>query len=111
MKDDRLYLIHVLECIERIETYTHENIENFVKDIKTQDAVLRNLHTLTESAQHISKKLKSQYPHVEWREISGFRNVVVHDYLGVDIEQVLRIIEKDLPSLKEKIKIIIDEMS
>lgn len=62
MKDDKLYLTHILECIQRIEKFTVEGKENFLEDIKTQDAVLRNLQTLAESTQRISTALKSKYP-------------------------------------------------
>jgi uncharacterized protein with HEPN domain len=62
MKDDRLYLIHIQEAIGRIEEYTQEGEEYFLEDRKTQDAVLRNLHTLAESSQRISSSLKEQYP-------------------------------------------------
>ena len=59
MKDDRLYLIHIQEAIERIEEYTQKGKEDFLEDRKTQDAVLRNLHTLAESSQRISLNLKA----------------------------------------------------
>lgn len=107
MKDDRLYLIHIQEAIERIEEYTQEGKEYFLEDRKTQDAVLRNLNTLAESSQRISAELKEQYPQVDWRILSAFRNVVVHDYLGISLNRVWDIVENDLPDLKEHIIIIL----
>jgi uncharacterized protein with HEPN domain len=107
MKDDRLYLIYIQEAIERIEEYTQEGKEYFLEDRKTQDAVLRNLHTLAESSQRVSKSLKEQFPQVDWRILSAFRNVVVHDYLGISLSRVWDIIENDLPTLKEQIAIIL----
>jgi uncharacterized protein with HEPN domain len=103
VKDDRLYLIHIQEAIERIEEYTVDGEEFFQSDRKTQDAVLRNLHTLAESSQRISNDLKEQCPQVNWRVLSAFRNVVVHDYLGISLNQVWDIVESDLPHLKENI--------
>lgn len=103
MKDDRLYLIHIKEAIERIEEYTQDGKNPFFEDRKTQDAVLRNLHTLAESSQRISKDLKEKYSQVDWRIISAFRNVVVHDYLGISLERVWDIVENDLPNLKQSI--------
>jgi uncharacterized protein with HEPN domain len=85
LKDDRVYLIHIFECIERIERYTEGGLEIFFSDTKTQDAVLRNLHTLSESTLHLSQTLKDSNPEVDWRGISGFRNILVHDYLGVNL--------------------------
>jgi uncharacterized protein with HEPN domain len=109
VKEDKLYLIHIRECIDRIEQYTVEGRGSFINDQKTQDAVLRNLHTLSESVQRISENLKTQYPVIDWRSISGFRNVVVHDYLGIDLPRIWDIVEKDIPDLKEKIRIILEE--
>jgi uncharacterized protein with HEPN domain len=107
MKDDRLYLIHIQEAIERIEEYTQEGKEYFLEHRKTQDAVLRNLHTRAESSQRISSRLKEQHPQVDWRILSAFRNVVVHDYLGMSLSRVWDIVESDLPDLKEHIAIIL----
>ncbi len=85
MKDDRLYLIHILESIDRVEEYTSDGMEQFLIDKKTQDAVLRNLQILAESTQRISPELKSAHTEIDWRGISGFRNVLVHGYLGVNL--------------------------
>ena len=104
MKDDRLYLIPIQEAIERIEEYTKDGKEFFLDDHKTQDAVLRNLHTLAESSQRISNALKEQYPQVDWRIVSAFRNVVVHDYLGISLDRVWDIVQNDLPGLKENLQ-------
>ncbi len=111
MKDDRLYLIHIQEAIERIEEYTQGGKEYFLEDRKTQDAVLRNLHTLAESSQRISNNLKEQYPQVDWRILSAFRNVVVHDYLGISLNRVWDIVENDLPDLKEHIAVILNSQA
>lgn len=107
MKDDKLYLIHIDECIARIEEYPKEGKDSFFSDIKTQDAVLRNLHTLAESSQRLSDLLKASYHKIDWRAIAGFRNVVVHDYLGLDVEQIWDIVSCDLPELKKQVKAIL----
>lgn len=110
MKDDRLYLIHIQECIERIEEYTQEGKEKFITSTKTQDAVLRNLHTLAESTQRISTARKEKHTAVDWQAIAGFRNVLVHDYLGIDTERIWHIIQNDLPSLKQTILAMLDTL-
>jgi uncharacterized protein with HEPN domain len=107
VKDDRLYLIHIQEAIERIEEYTQDGKEFFLDDRKTQDAVLRNLHTLAESSQRISNALREQYPQVDWRILAAFRNVVVHDYLGISLDRVWDIVQNDLPRLKENVAVIL----
>jgi uncharacterized protein with HEPN domain len=70
--------------------------------------VLRNLHTLSESTQRLSSGFKGSYPDVDWRDIAAFRNVVVHDYLGVDLERIWDIVQDDLPGLKRAIQTILD---
>jgi len=97
VKDHAVYLIHIRECIERIENYTEEGAEGFFSDAKTQDAVLRNPHTLSESTQRLSQHLKVSHPEVDWRGISGFRNIPVHDYLGVNLVRIWEVVERDLP--------------
>jgi uncharacterized protein with HEPN domain len=84
VRDDRLYLVHIRECIERIERYTAPGQAAFLADTMIQDAVLRNLHTLSESTQRLSDELKAGHTGVDWRSIAAFRNVVVHNYLGID---------------------------
>ncbi len=104
MKEDTLYLTHIRESIARIRQYTQAGKDQFLADTKTQDAVLRNLHTLAESTQRLSETLKSSHPEIDWRNIAAFRNVVVHGYLGISLTQVWDIVEQDLPQLECKIE-------
>lgn len=104
MKDDRLYLIHIRERIARIEDYVRNGESAFLGSDIVQDAVLRNLQTLAESTQRLSDETKAKRKDIDWRRIAGFRNVLVHDYLGVDITYVWGIIENELPALKRAIE-------
>ena len=104
MKDDQLYLLHIQECIARIEQYTVGGKDAFLASTLIQDAVLRNLQTLAESTKRLSDGFKGNYPNVDWRKIAGFRNVLVHDYLRLDMERIWEILEEDLPSLKTKLQ-------
>jgi len=103
VSDDALYVIHIAESIDLIEHYVSEGKQVFLGERKTQDAVLRNLQTLAESSQRLSAELKARYEDVDWAGIAGFRHVLVHDYLGVNLERVWEIIEGDLPELKRSI--------
>jgi len=111
MKDDRLYLTHIQECISRIEQYAADGREAFFADTKTQDAVLRNLQTLSESIQRLSDTLKAKHPEVDWRSIAAFRNVVVHDYLGIDLKRIWDIVAQDVPDLRRRVTTIVAELS
>ncbi len=108
MKDDRLYLVHIVECITRIHDYTAPGRAEFLRSTLIQDAVMRNLQILTESSQRVSEELKADHPGVDWRAMAGFRNVLVHDYLSIDLAIVWNVIERDLPGLKRQIQAILD---
>jgi len=109
MKDDKLYLIHITECIEHIESYT-ENMdkETFMSTSIVQDAVVRNLQVLAESTQRLSEQAKQTQPQIDWHRIAGFRNILVHGYLGIDIERIWNIVEREIPGLKKAILAMTD---
>lgn len=91
----------MLECIESIERYSAAR--DIALDELTQDAVLRKLQILAESSKRVSEALKAEFSKVRWRELAGFRNVVVHDYLGIRVERILPIVRDDIPALKAQI--------
>jgi uncharacterized protein with HEPN domain len=103
-KDDSVYIEHMLECMDRIDEYTERDRERFFSSTLVRDAVVRNLQTLAESSQHLSSALKEAYRSVPWRDISGFRNILVHDYLGVDPEVIWSVIDLDLPGLRDALE-------
>lgn len=103
MKDNAIYLRHILECVRRIEENTADGKEQFLASHTLQDAVLRNLQTMTEAPQRLSAELKATRPEIEWQQIAAFRNVVVHNYLGIDLEQIWRITQQDVPRLKQAV--------
>ncbi len=101
MKDDRAYVVYMLQCITKIEQYFQNGKEEFLANSLIQDAVLRRLQTLAESSQRLSPELKANIPSIDWRSISGFRNILVHDYLGgIDLDITWEVVEKYLPKLK-----------
>ena len=110
MKDDRLYLLHIREAVARVEKYTAEGRIVFYDDTKTQDAVIRNLQTLAESTTRLSAEIKAKRADVDWRSIAGFRNIVVHAYLQLDLDQIWDVISKDMPVLKNAIEGLLNEI-
>jgi len=82
----------------------------FFADTNTQDAVMRNLQILAESTQRLSHSLRELHPEVDWRSISGFRNVAVHEYLRIDVVRIWDIVEQDIPLLEQQIERIMSEM-
>lgn len=98
---DQIYVDHMLQCISRVFEYTNGDEALFKQSRLIQDAVIRNLQTMAESSQRLSDVSKSQAPDVPWRAIFGFRNIIVHDYLGVDLDVVWQVVVLDLPGLRE----------
>jgi len=106
-KEDTVYLRHILECIRRIEEDIAEGRERFMAGHTLQDAVLRNLQVMAESTQRLSDAVKATQPDVEWRKIAAFRNILVHDYLGIDLEAVWDITRRDVPELKQAVELML----
>ena len=102
MKDDRLYLIRLSESIAKIESYMDGlDFASFMQNTLVQDAVLRNLQVLAESTQRLSEDFKAHHSEIEWYKIAGLRNILVHDYLGIDLETVWALVADKLPELKD----------
>jgi len=107
VKDESVYLLYILECLRRIDENTLPGRQQFMNSHTLQDAVLRNLQTMAETTQRLSDDAKAQQPHIPWPEIAAFRNVLVHDYLGVDIEIIWDITQEEVPELKSAIEAIL----
>lgn len=103
-KDNRLYLDHILSCIERVLRYTAGGRESFLADDMAQDAVVRNLQTLAESTQRLSAELKARHPCIDWRRISQFRNFVVHAYMDIKYERIWLTVEQQLGPLERVVR-------
>ena len=97
---DLVYLSHMIECINRVLEYCEGGELSFRQSHLLQDAVIRNLQTMAESSQRLSESTKAIASDVPWRAISGFRNMLVHDYLGVDLDMVWQVVSSDLPLLQ-----------
>jgi uncharacterized protein with HEPN domain len=104
-RDWNFYFEDILECIKKIDIYiTGISYDDFIKDSKTVDAVVRNLEVIGEAARQVRGDIKKKYSHIPWKEIVGLRNRVIHEYFGVDFEIIWHIINQDLKKLKEKIE-------
>lgn len=100
MSDDRAYLRHILDCIGRVEAYTHDGRDAFLASPLIQDAVIRNFEIIGEATKRLSPALTQTRPEVPWRQIAGFRDVLIHQYMGVDLNTVWNVVAHDLPTIK-----------
>lgn len=110
MKDDRLYLEHILEAVERIREYTAAGKERFLADGMTQDAVIRNLQVLGEAAKKVSASTAAAHSDVPWRRMTGLRDRVVHDYFGVSLEIVWDVVENHLDGVVLGVRKVLDRI-
>lgn len=102
---DRLLSAHMLDCIARIREYTADGRSTFLASSLIQDAVIRNLRTMSESSQRPSKVSKASEPDIPWTRISGMRNILVHQYLGgIDLETVWTVVEGELEPLQRALE-------
>lgn len=111
MRDYRLYLLDILEAIDKIKRYTSKrDFKSFAGDDLVVDAVLRNLELVGEAVKHIPEKAKESYPDIKWKEIAGMRDKLIHDYFGVDHELVWKVITEDMLEFEKRVKVILDEV-
>lgn len=110
MKSEKLYLVHIIEASERIFRYLPKSLEAFSQNEMAQDAVIKNLANITESASNLEEISKANYPDIEWNKIRGMRNILVHDYLGdLSYEELWKTVHNDLPKLVDVAKKILKE--
>ncbi len=97
MKADHVYLRHILDAIEKIESYVAVGRDAFMSTSHWQDAVIRQLEIVGEATKRLSADLRSQRPDIPWRRIAGLRDVLVHNYMGVRLAAVWQLTQEDLP--------------
>lgn len=100
MNKDRLYLESIRECLERIEEYADADAATFMNSRLIQDGVIRNLELIGEATKNLSAELRAANPEIPWRQIAGMRDVLIHDYLKVNLARVWSTVVTDLPPLR-----------
>ncbi len=101
MKEDSVYVKHILDSINKIEEYTKSlSLDEFCENNIVQSGTIRELEVIGEASKNLSPKFTNSLPEIPWRDINGMRNKLIHEYFNIDLEAVWKTATEDLPHLK-----------
>ena len=110
--DSKVYIDDILESIKKIEKYTKDlDYKKFSENELIIDAVIRNLEVIGEAVKNLPAELKDKYPDLPWRKIAGLRDILIHEYFGLDLSIIWDIVSNKIPELKSVVTKILKNMS
>src|SRR5262245_60471484 len=107
MKDDSVYLQHILGSAKRVRDYTRDGRDAFLAKTMAQDAVIRNLEIIGEAVKNLSQTVRTANPDVPWKRIAGMRDEVIHRYFELKLDIVWQVVEHHLPALVARVETIL----
>ena len=110
MRNDRERLWHMIESIERIEKYKARGEDAFREDELIQIWMIYHVQTVGEAARAVSSTFREQHPGLPWASMIGMRHVLIHEYFGIDLDIVWRVVDTELPKLKQQIEAILKNL-
>jgi uncharacterized protein with HEPN domain len=109
--DPQVPLNYMVESLEAIVDYSRGGKQEFLGSRLIRDAVIRNLEVVGEAAKQLDSPFREKYPDVPWRRITGMRDVLIHNYFGVDVEMVWNVVEAEVPRLLAELGAILRELT
>lgn len=108
---DEARIQHIYDAILEVEAYTRNvDIDEFTSNSMMRFACIKQIEIIGEASNHVTKVTQVRFEEIEWRKIIGLRNIVVHEYFGIDFEVIWGIIKSDIPDLKTKIENILNQL-
>jgi len=107
LKKDEVRLRHMLDAVKQIEMYVAIGRDEFMSNVHWQDAVVRRLEIIGEATKNVSSDIRDRFPDIQWRRIAGLRDVLIHDYMHVNLNIIWNITQNELPELKQQLEEIL----
>jgi len=109
-RDYRVYLDDILEATSRIRLYAAGlSLEELREDTRTLDAVVRNLEVIGEAVKKVPAEVRRREPEVEWKRIAGLRDILIHEYFGIDLEIIWDVVQNKIPLLEQQVRRLLSE--
>ncbi|MBI2119128.1 MAG: DUF86 domain-containing protein [Elusimicrobia bacterium] len=110
LRDYKVYLEDILQGISKINSYTAGiHLDGILEDEKTFDAIIRNLEIIGEAVKHLPDQVRNKNPEIDWKSIAGLRDILIHEYFGIDPEIILDVVKSKLPFLEKQVKKILEK--